>query len=187
MTKSKIAIVIAPSVSAEINQAFCKVGSSPSMEMLRKIIVSVSQAGSIALLLPVDDVDQAIEPLLEVAEGFIFICPPQLESDVTVDASNGGDAFVRKLGRAVITDARNSSMIIGAGEFFAAEKEWQDWAYFYRAGANHLAFEESVEFWNGLKEFVQSASVISRFAHLARGNREGVRMALEIKSPVTNG
>jgi hypothetical protein len=172
MSKSKIAIVIAPSIATwDRSTSFTE------------IMTIVAEADGLALVIPSQNSEGGIEDILELADGIVLVCP---------DAAEGGgnqsmeseDAYVRTLGRCAIEYGINALMVVGDRSFFGSDKEWQDWAFFRRSSAELMPLDYSEEFRQALTAFVQSAQTRAAFRRLARSNRRS--LAQELKSPVTH-
>ncbi len=135
------------------------------------------------LIIPSQRSFEGIEALLQLADGVVIVCPDDIaDGSAAIEAD---DAYVRQFARATIEAGINSLTIIGGRNFVGSDKEWQDWAFFLRAGAEILSLEETEAIQELMREFVPAAQVKSAFRRLGRTQRRQV--ASELRSPVTQG
>jgi hypothetical protein len=174
MSKSKIAIVIAPGINTPDRCA-----------AIGKIIQGVSDAGGIGLIIPSQNAVDDIGEILQLVDGVLLICPESPEAFGTRTIIEGEDDYVRAFGRLAIESGINVVTIIGDRSFFGTEAEWQDWAYFLRTTAPALSISGIEKIHQRLADSVPSAQARSAFARLARSSSR--RLDPGMKSPVTHG
>lgn len=171
MSKSKIAIVIAPSIYTW--DRFTNIAA---------VINAVIDADGMGLIIPSQASVEGIAALLDLVDGVVLICPQDCRGDNFAVKSE--DVYAREFGRQVVEAGINSLTVIGDRNFIASDKEWQDWAYFLRAVAQTLPLEETEAIQAAMREFVPVAQTSSAFRRLAKFQRR--EMAHELCSPVTH-
>src|SRR5471030_815530 len=96
MSKSKIAIVIAPSLT-----------SWDHSTAIAAIISQVSDAGGTALIIPSQNCEDSIEEILQMADGVVLVCPefPDGDGDRSIEPD---DKYLHSFGRLAILSGINS-------------------------------------------------------------------------------
>lgn len=172
MSKSKIAIVVAPSTF-----------TWERFTAIADIIRAVSAANGIALIIPGQNAEDGIEAILQMADGVVLICPEGSENG-QVSHVEPDDNYVHAFGCLAIETGINPVIIIGDRNFFGSDKEWQNRAFFARTTAPSMTMADTAEFWETLAVFVETAQARSAFRRLGRHNRSNYPAALT--SPVTH-
>jgi len=171
MSKSKIAIVVAPSVFTWENTT-----------AIVELIVKVKESNGIAMLIPSENDEESIQQILQIADGVILVAPQTFAEGGQIEAE---DAFLRAIGRQAILDGNNAVHLIGDKAFFAGEQEWKDWATFHRIGIRAEQLYGDDQALATLAEFARTAGHRAAFMRLANGHNNR-RRSLEVNSPVTH-
>jgi len=169
MSKSKIAIVVAPSVSTWENQT-----------AIAEIIQKVSDSDAIPFIVPSRQDEAVINEILRVVDGVLLIVPATFAEGSAIEAE---DNFVRVLGRKAIVSRNNPVHIIGDKSFLASGQEWRDWATHYRVALRSYELNGSQDDMEELDNFAGTASITSAFMNLGNG---GHYAHVSLNSPVTH-
>jgi hypothetical protein len=170
MSKSIIAIVIAPSIA-----------TWDRFTAIAEVIKAVSAADGTALIIANQNTEDSIREIIRLADGVVLICPEDCRGGHTPTAPD--DAYARAFGRQAIEAGINAIKIIGDPAFFGSEEEWQGWAFTLRADIHALSITDIERIKETFAEIIPCAQRTSAFRRLARPEH---RYTGELNSPVTH-
>ena len=170
MSKSKIAIVIAPSIY-----------TWERFTAIQNVIAAVADADGIALVIPSENKFDGIPTIIGLVDGVVVIAAEE----------NGHeeDSYARELGRAVMERGINSLRIIGNRSFIASDDEMKEWGQEISGENQTIPLDEIEQIREMMERYVPSAGTVSAFRRLARPQYgRNLEKPIEyLASPVTNG